>query len=196
MGKPKKDITVWLKKADVTIETDKEGRFAFFNVSPDDTLYITAGNRADARIPVRDKQTITVNLDKSDFTVNDGQSEERIKYTMLPLPKASDGVTHEMIMRSGMRSVADILRNFVSGVIVSIEGGTTRVLIHGISSINSSTEPLVVLDGMALQGADIENLVPVEEIATLKVNKDGSGWGVRGSNGVIEITTRKAYDDR
>ena len=189
-GKPRRGVTVWLKLADKSIETDKEGRFIFANASPEDTLCITAGTRADARIPVGEKQTIVVDLDKNDFSVNDGQSEERFKYTMLPLPKSSDGVTHEMIMRSGLRSVADILRNYMTGVQVSTDGGTTKVLIHGVSSINSSTEPLVVLDGMGLQGADIENLVPVEEIALIRVVKDGSGYGVRGANGVIEITTR------
>ena len=79
----------------------------------------------------------------------------------------------------------------MTGVIVTTDGGSTKVTVRGISSINASTEPLVVLDGIALQGADIENLVPVEEIAVIKVIKDGSSYGVRGANGVIEITTRK-----
>ena len=188
-GKPKKGINVWLKKADR--DTDKEGKFYFFDVAEDDTLLITAGTRADAEFPVENMKNITVDLNKKDFVVSDGTKEQRLPYVMLPLPKPSDGVTHEMIMRSGLRSISDILKSYMTGVVVSTDGGTTKVLVHGISSINSSTEPLVVLDGMALQGVDIENLVPVEEIALIKVVKDGSGYGVRGANGVIEITTRK-----
>ena len=190
-GKPKKGITVWLKGADRAMETDKEGKFYFFDVAEDDTLQITAGARADAKFPVGDMKNITVDLDKKDFVLSDGTKEQRIPYTMLPIPKPTDGVTHEMIMRSGQRTIADILRNYMTGVIVSTDGGTTKVMVRGINSINSSNEPLVVLDGMALQGVDIETLVPVEEIAVIKVIKDGSGWGVRGANGVIEITTRK-----
>jgi len=190
-GKPKKGINVWLKKADRAMDTDKEGKFYFFDVAEDDTLLITAGTRADAEFPVENMKNITVDLNKKDFVVSDGTKEQRLPYVMLPLPKPSDGVTHEMIMRSGLRSISDILKSYMTGVVVSTDGGTTKVLVHGISSINSSTEPLVVLDGMALQGVDIENLVPVEEIALIKVVKDGSGYGVRGANGVIEITTRK-----
>jgi len=37
--------------------------------------------------------------------------------------------------------------------------------------------------------------MPVETIKTIKINKDGSGWGVRGANGVIEITTISGGDD-
>lgn len=190
-GKPMKGINVWLKNADRAVETNKEGKFYFFDVAEDDTIQITAGPRADAKFPLGDLKNITVELDKKDFVLSDGTKEQRIPYTMLPIPKSSDGVTHEMIMRSGQRSIADILRNFMTGVIVSTDGGSTKVMVRGISSINASTEPLVVLDGIALQGADIENLVPVEEIAVIIVIKDGSSYGVRGANGVIEITTRK-----
>lgn len=190
-GKPKKGINVWLKNADKAVETDKEGKFYFSDVAEDDTLQITAGARIDAKFPVGDMKNITVELDKKDFVLSDGAKEQRIPYTMLPVSKSTDGVTHEMIMRSGQRTIADILRNFMTGVIVTTDGGSTKVMVRGISSINASTEPLVVLDGIALQGADIENLVPVEEIAVIKVIKDGSSYGVRGANGVIEITTRK-----
>ena len=84
----------------------------------------------------------------------------------------------------------------MSGVIITTDNaGNSKIMIRGISSINSSTEPLVVINGAEYNGGDLDNLMPVETIATIKVNKDGSGWGVRGANGVIEITTLKGGDD-
>lgn len=190
-GKPKKGITVWMKKADQAMETDKDGKFFFSNVFDGDTLQITASAKSDAKILLRDWRKITVNLEKKNYTVNDGNSEISYDYIMLPPMKVGDGVTHEMIMRSGLRSIPDIIRSYVSGVVVTSDGGSSKVQIHGISSVNSGTDPLVVLDGVALQGVDLDTLMPVEEIASLKVIKDGSGYGVRGANGVIEITTLK-----
>lgn len=190
-GKPKKGITVWMKKADQAVETDKDGKFFFSNVFDGDTLQITASAKSDAKILLRDWRKITVNLEKKNYTVNDGNSEISYDYIMLPPMKVGDGVTHEMIMRSGLRSIPDIIRSYVSGVVVTSDGGSSKVQIHGISSVNSGTDPLVVLDGVALQGVDLDTLMPVEEIASLKVIKDGSGYGVRGANGVIEITTLK-----
>jgi hypothetical protein len=196
-GKPKKGITVWLKGADFRVETDKEGRFKFFKVSPDDTLQVTVSMRLDAKFAVGDKKDITVNLGKNSCVLNDGNSEQEITYNHAMLSSSSsDGVTHEMIMRSGMKTVTDILRNFMTGVIVTTDAtGNSKVMIRGISSINSSTEPLVVINGAEYNGGDLDNLMPVETIAVIKVNKDGSGWGVRGANGVIEITTISGKDD-
>ena len=190
-GKPKKGITVWMKKADQAMETDKDGKFFFSNVFDGDTLQITASAKSDAKILLRDWRQITINLEKKNYTVNDGKSENTYEYIILPPIKAEDGVTHEMIMRSGLRTIPDIIRNYVSGVVVTSDGGSSKVQIHGISSVNSGTDPLVVLDGVALQGVDLDTLIPVEEIASLKVIKDGSGYGVRGANGVIEIITLK-----
>ncbi|MBQ8008571.1 MAG: TonB-dependent receptor plug domain-containing protein [Bacteroidaceae bacterium] len=191
-GKPKKGVTVWLKKADKAVDTDKEGRFSFTGALADDTLQITAGARADAKILVGNHKDIIVNLDKNDFTVKEDDVEQTLKYTLLSRATgASDGVTHEMIMRSGLRTITELLRNYVAGVMVVTEGGSSKVTIRGINSVNSGTEPLVVLDGVAIEGFDLDNAIPVETIATIKVNKDGAGWGVRGANGVILITTLK-----
>ncbi|MCR4764596.1 MAG: hypothetical protein K5856_00250 [Bacteroidaceae bacterium] len=190
-GKPKKGITVWLKKADLVMETDKDGRFFFNNAFDGDTLQITAGAKIDAKIVVRDWRQINVNLEKNNYTVNDGKSENTYEYIYLPSIKGGDGVTHEMIMRSGLRSIPEIIRNYISGVVVVSDGGSSKVQVRGISSVNSGTDPLVVVDGVALDGVDLDTLMPVEEIASLKVIKDGSGYGVRGANGVIEIITIK-----
>lgn len=190
-GKPKKGITVWMKKADKAVETDKEGRFFFTNVFEGDTLQIIVSAKSDAKILLRDWRQITVNLEKKKYTVNDGKSENTYEYVVLSPLRVGDGVTHEMIMRSGLRTIPDLIRNYISGVVVTSDGGSSKVQIHGISSVNSGTDPLVVLDGVALQGVDLDTLIPVEEIANLRVIKDGSGYGVRGANGVIEISTLK-----
>ena len=196
-GKPKKGIVVWLKGADFTVETDKTGRFKFFNVSPEDTLQVTVSMRLDVKFAVGDMKNITVNLSKNSCELDDGSTKREIAYNRVMISSNSaDGVTHEMIMRSGMKTVTDILRNFMSGVIITTDNtGNSKIMIRGISSINSSTEPLVVINGAEYNGGDLDNLMPVETIATIKVNKDGSGWGVRGANGVIEITTLKGGDD-
>lgn len=196
-GKPKKGITVWLKKSDMAVDSDKEGRFGFLNVFPDDTLVITVTLRLDVKVVVGDMKNITVNLGKKSCVLNDGTSEREIPYNHTSFAASSaDGVTHEMIMRSGMKSVTDILRNFMTGVVITTDAsGNTKMLIRGISSINSSTDPLIVINGAEYNGGDLDNLMPVETIKTIKINKDGSGWGVRGANGVIEITTISGGDD-
>ncbi|MBI1227735.1 MAG: TonB-dependent receptor plug domain-containing protein [Bacteroidetes bacterium] len=91
-------------------------------------------------------------------------------------------------------TLIDHLRH-VSGVQIEGDGIYAKVRIRGVSSLNSSNEPLFVLNGMALPGglSDAVQNVPVNEIKSVRVlkNAEETGfYGVRGANGVIEIRTK------
>ena len=102
---------------------------------------------------------------------------------------SSGGVNHDLIMRSGFKSVSEVLKNCVAGIVVNESMTGSSIRIRGINSINSSNEPLFVVDGIAMQTTDIDAIVPVETVESIVVLKDGGGYGVRGANGVIEIKT-------
>ena len=66
------------------------------------------------------------------------------------------------------------------------------MIIRGINSINPSTAPLVILDGMAYDGP--LNMINPNDIESVKVLKNASEtaiYGMRGANGVVVITTKK-----
>ncbi|TDW96591.1 SusC/RagA family TonB-linked outer membrane protein [Dinghuibacter silviterrae] len=71
-------------------------------------------------------------------------------------------------------------------------GGTVfSIRIRGTNSINSSSEPLYVVDGFA--GADITTINP-SDVQSIDILKDASAtaiYGSRGANGVVIITTRR-----
>ncbi|MES2796498.1 MAG: TonB-dependent receptor [Bacteroidota bacterium] len=79
-------------------------------------------------------------------------------------------------------------------------GGRTTIRVRGFSSINSSNNPLYVVDGVMLpQGnqnqfsSAIDYLNP-NDVASVEVLKDASStaiYGARGANGVILVTTKK-----
>jgi TonB-dependent SusC/RagA subfamily outer membrane receptor len=74
--------------------------------------------------------------------------------------------------------------------------GSSSLRIRGISSIYGSSEPLYVVDGMPVRtvpGRGLDWLNP-NDIETVEILKDASslaGYGVRGANGVVVITTRR-----
>jgi TonB-linked SusC/RagA family outer membrane protein len=79
-------------------------------------------------------------------------------------------------------------------------GGRTTVRIRGFSSINSSNNPLYVVDGVFLpqntgdQFTNAIDFINPNDIVSVEVLKDASStaiYGARGANGVILITTRK-----
>jgi len=71
-------------------------------------------------------------------------------------------------------------------------GQQSSVRLRGVSSINSTTNPLYVVDGVPY-GADISSIDP-GDIASTTVLKDATAtalYGARGANGVVLITTKK-----
>lgn len=77
------------------------------------------------------------------------------------------------------------------------EGGESALAIRGIGSFNANTNPLVVVDGLPVEGGLASvNPYNIENITVLKDASASSIYGARASNGVIVITTKRAKNDR
>lgn len=77
------------------------------------------------------------------------------------------------------------------------DGGESALSIRGAGSFQAKTNPLVVVDGLPIEGS-IETVNPYE-IENLTILKDASAaaiYGARASNGVIVITTKKAHSEK
>ncbi|MDO4948830.1 MAG: TonB-dependent receptor plug domain-containing protein [Bacteroidales bacterium] len=97
----------------------------------------------------------------------------------------------EKIQNVAYTSIFDYLRSRVAGVQVgyAAPGETPDISIRGINSINSSTQPIFVVDGMQVSSIADINPNDVKSITVLK-DAAASVYGVRGANGVIQITTK------
>ena len=98
----------------------------------------------------------------------------------------------------------DMIQGKIAGVNVTNGGGTpgggATIRIRGGSSLTASNDPLIVIDGVAMDNNGVKGLanplsmVNPQDIETFTVLKDASAtaiYGSRGSNGVIIITTKK-----
>ena len=98
----------------------------------------------------------------------------------------------------------DMIQGKIAGVNVTTGGGTpgggATIRIRGGSSLNASEDPLIVIDGLAMDNVGIKGaanpltMVNPNDIESFTVLKDASAtaiYGSRGSNGVIIITTKK-----
>ena len=106
--------------------------------------------------------------------------------------------------KSLQTNAQDMIQGKIAGVNVSTDGGTpgggASIRIRGGSSLNASNDPLIVIDGLAMDNNGIQgvsnplSLVNPNDIETFTVLKDASAtaiYGSRASNGVILITTKK-----
>ena len=112
-------------------------------------------------------------------------------------------ITSKEISAAPVADAAQALQGRVAGVTITqssgAPGGTggSQIRIRGISSLNLTNNPLIVVDGYPLpdQGADnILNSFGTGEIERIDVLKDAGAtsiYGVRGSNGVIVILLKE-----
>jgi TonB-linked SusC/RagA family outer membrane protein len=115
-------------------------------------------------------------------------------------------------------SVGEMLQGRISGVDVTSVSGKPgagmSIRIRGTSSLNGSSEPLIVVDGVPYEtkvDASINFATATQEefgamldispsdIQTIEVLKDAAAsavWGSRGANGVLLITTKRGVKGR
>ena len=70
-------------------------------------------------------------------------------------------------------------------------GAVANFKIRGINSINAGTEPLFILDGVAVSSEDFSAINPSDIESVLKDASSTSIYGARAANGVIVITTKR-----
>ena len=94
------------------------------------------------------------------------------------------------IQMKGYTSIGEYLKGRVPGLQVMKTGSGYRYLIRGVSSINSPTDPLFIVDGMEVNDIDSINPNDIERVEVLK-DASASIYGNRGACGVIIITTKR-----
>lgn len=109
-------------------------------------------------------------------------------------------------------SSKDLEKRYTSSIVENLEGqipglvsynnginggGENALTIRGVSSFEARTNPLVVVDGLPIEGS-IETINPynIENITVLKDAAAVSIYGARASNGVIVVTTKKAHQEK
>lgn len=120
------------------------------------------------------------------------------------LTGAVGSVKEDQLKERPAPSLNQSLQGKISGVQVNVNsgrpGGRSNVRIRGFSSINSSNNPLYVVDGVMLpqgnqnQASQAIDYINPNDIVSVEVLKDASStaiYGARGANGVILITTKK-----
>lgn len=70
--------------------------------------------------------------------------------------------------------------------------GKIDIMIRGLGSLNASTDPLYVIDGLSTSATQFRNLNPndIESLSILRDAQATSIYGNRGANGVVVITTK------
>ena len=78
---------------------------------------------------------------------------------------------------------------YLAGRVPGVQVYGNKIIVRGISTNSTNTDPLILVDGVAVPNLDSINPADVERVDVIK---DGSTsiYGISGANGVILVTTR------
>lgn len=193
--------SVLVKGTTVGCITDATGQFVIDHVPADaKTLVVSFVGLRTQEVAIRPNLRILMKhdaklLDEVVVTVAYGSAKKS------SLTGAISSVNKEQIELRPTSSVASALEGTTSGVLVNSTmgqpGNDPSIRIRGIGTVNGSSSPLYVIDGVPF-GGNISDINPAD-IESLSVLKDAAScalYGNRASNGVILITTKRGTSDK
>lgn len=196
-------VSIILKGTQRGTVTDVDGNYQMEIPDEDATLIFSFVGYVSEELPVGTQTSldITLKIDQKSLeeivVVGYGTQKKRDVST------AISSVSAKELKDKPMANFASAMTGKMAGVRIvnsnSAPGGGTTIRIRGVSSINASNNPLIVIDGFPLKDGFDKNENPlnsinVADIESIEVLKDASSsaiYGTQAANGVIMITTKK-----
>lgn len=197
LGEQLAGVTVTIKGATRSVITDTNGAFTIYAPTGSTLVFSSVGFQGkEVKVTGRNINEI---LQVADNTLNEVVVIGYGTQKKGEVTSAISSVSAKDFVKGAVRDAGQLIQGKVAGLSVSTPSGDptagTQIMLRGISSVLSSSQPLILVDG--IPGA--LNTVAPEDIQSIDILKDGSAaaiYGTRGSNGVILITTKKNGSDR
>ncbi len=196
--------------------TDMSGNFSFKLKNPKDKLRVTYVGSKTVVLPFNKTHYNIVLQDATQIKEVTVTATRRAQGSGLAIPQKEISTARQTIdMKEfeglSMTTVDEALQGRIAGLDIVANSGNlgagTSMRLRGVSSINGSNEPLIVVDGNVWETgsnldltsaneekfAELLNINP-EDIESISVLKDATAtaiWGSQGANGVIEIKTKR-----
>ncbi|HTE22950.1 SusC/RagA family TonB-linked outer membrane protein [Flavitalea sp.] len=196
-GAPLAEATVTEKGTSNAVRTDAKGNF-IIEAEPTAVLVISYIGFESIEIAVNNRTELSVKMNVAISTgeevvvVGYGSQKKASLTGSVYVVKMSD-IKDQAV---GSRNIVRAMDNRVPGITTNYNGdpnAAASILIRGRGSLNSSTAPLIIIDGVPTNRG--LNEIPVNDIESVQVLKDASSatiYGSRAANGVFIITTKSA----
>lgn len=183
-------VSVLVEETLVETLTDAEGTYQI-TAPLGSTLVFSRFGYVDRKIVVGPQSRIDLIMEQEVVVVGYGiQDKEDVVVSVSKVD------VEELDLGTSMGNTSNLLSGRLSGVRVvrsGEPGESPSIIIRGVRSLNSSGDPLYVVDGVVVTAGEF-NSINSESIASVEVLKDAASqaiYGSRGSNGVIIITTKR-----
>jgi len=174
--------------------TDYEGKFSL-KVDEKAILKVSYIGYETQNVPVAGKTELTITLKEDATTLDDvvviGYGSVKKRNLTSAVAKMDDkGIKDRPLARA-----EQALQGQLAGVTVRTEtgepGADQKIRVRGAASVNASSDPLYVVDGVPMTTISSINPSDIQSIEVLKDAASAAIYGSRGSNGVVIVTTKR-----
>lgn len=203
-GSPLQGATVAAKGGRSGAQTAADGTFSISVPGTVNALIITSVGFAQQEVSIEGKSSVEVALVVSNASLGEVVVVAYGTRRRGDLTGSVTSVSAKDFQKGNINSPEQLLQGKVAGLQVTTGGGSagggSRIRIRGGASLNASNDPLIVIDGVPVEGngvagsANLLNTINPNDIESMTVLKDASAtalYGSRASNGVLIITTKK-----
>ena len=194
-GEPVPGATVLLKGTSQGVSSDPVGLFTI-DVPAQSTISVSSVGYKTKELYVNKSATLTVHLESDAEFLDETIVVAYGTSTKNSFTGSATAIKSDNLKKRSVTSVSKAIEGMVAGVTAATSSGQpgegASIIIRGYGSINASSTPLYVVDGIPYNGS-ISAINP-NDIESLTVLKDASAaalYGSRGANGVVMITTKK-----
>ncbi|HKL31160.1 MAG TPA: TonB-dependent receptor [Tangfeifania sp.] len=196
-GQPLPGVSVVVKGTTNGTVTDVDGNYQL-EVPREAVIQFSFIGMQSQEIPVNGLSEINVVLESTAFDVDEvvvvGYGVQKKALTT----GANLNVQGEDIAEMNTGTAMEALQGVAAGISITRNNGApgsgTRVTIRGLGTIGNSN-PLYIVDGVAVGNIDYLNASDIESIDVLKDAASAAIYGSRAANGVVLVTTVKGSQD-
>jgi TonB-linked SusC/RagA family outer membrane protein len=198
-GVPLSGATISEKNGKAATTTNQDGYFSL-KVSTGAVLAFSYIGYEQKEAPAAADMEITLtatatNLEDVEIIVDKGYGKSK----RIAVSSSIASVRGKDVQNQAAYNLGTLLQGKATGVqVTNTSNGFPKILIRGFTTLNTNTDPLIIMDGINLGRANL-NLVNVNDIESIDILKDGAAAAIYGSDasgGVIVITTKKGKNGK
>lgn len=211
-GRPIPGVSVYVADGQAGVISDRDGHYNLLMPIDEDELVFSFVGMKVVKEPINSRSIINVVMASDNFGVEEVVvSALGLRREEKSLSYATQTINYEDITGRD-NSFIGVLSGKVAGMEINHSaagaGGSSKILLRGNKSLSSSSDPLIVIDGIPIvnhksrqlglfDGSDYGdglsqlNADDVESVTVLKGANASALYGSEGANGVIVITTKR-----
>lgn len=197
-GEPLIGASVFVENTNIGTATDVDGQFTLLAEGRTPRLKVSYVGMKPRTVQLKPgEKSVIIALEEDAQIMNEVIVTGYSNFKRENATGAYQSISAADLDQRHMQSIADNLEGKIPGLVSYDNGNGKQMTIRGTGSFEASNNPLVVVDGLPIEGS-IESINPydIENITVLKDAAAAAIYGARASNGVIVITTKRAKGGR